>query len=123
MRGESNYWARQQRLGFSRRRLIGGAAAAGLSLAAGAACGGNASRQTATGPSANSSTQAAQPGGVFEASQKTSATTLDPHRTTSFYTEVPAGAILSRLLRFKTGLDPKVGENHEVESDLATTVE
>jgi peptide/nickel transport system substrate-binding protein len=121
MQPESSYWASHRRLSLTRRRLLG-VAASGITLAAGAACGGASGRPAGTGTTSSPS-QTPQPGGVFEASQKTSATTLDPHRTTSFYTEVPAGAVMSRLLRFKTGLDSKVGENHEVESDLAASVE
>jgi peptide/nickel transport system substrate-binding protein len=36
---------------------------------------------------------------------------------------IPAGAVQSRLLRFKTGADPSVAANHDVENDLAASIE
>ena len=64
-----------------------------------------------------------QAGGQFNTSQITTPATLDQQRSTSGNIGNIVGALQSRLLAFKTSTDPKVTENHEVEPDLALTVE
>jgi peptide/nickel transport system substrate-binding protein len=48
---------------------------------------------------------------------------LDPHTNTTFRAQNQAAFTYSRLLKFKTGLDPAVSFNYEVEPDLAQSVE
>lgn len=48
---------------------------------------------------------------------------LDPHTNTSFRAQVQAGHTYSRMLKFKTGIDPAVSYNYEVEPDLAASHE
>jgi peptide/nickel transport system substrate-binding protein len=48
---------------------------------------------------------------------------LDPHTNTTFRAQVQAGHTYSRLLKFKTGHDPSVAYNYEVQPDLAQSHE
>jgi peptide/nickel transport system substrate-binding protein len=121
---EPNYWLNQQRLRLSRRRLIA-AGAAGAALAA-AACGNNTSKpaSSTTGTAASqTANESPQTGGILTTSNRDNAPTLDLHRTTSGYSKSGEGAVLSRLLRYQTGVDEKVSEEHKVEGDLATSWE
>jgi peptide/nickel transport system substrate-binding protein len=72
---------------------------------------------TVTGP------ESPRPGGTITCYQVGNPPTLDPQRTTSYFTQQPAGAVYSRLLRFKTGPNPTYAEHRDVEGDLATKVE
>lgn len=121
---EVNYWAERRSGRLSRRRAVV-LGAAGLALLGATAC--STARKGANSPAGQSGAQSAggspQTGGTLTIAQRTSATTLDPHRTTSLYTETPCGMVLSRLLRYKSGTDPMVSENRETEPDLAASVE
>jgi peptide/nickel transport system substrate-binding protein len=119
-----NWWQRAAAGRIGRRRLLvqGGLAASGVGIAAAIGCG-NSKSQTAPSASGGGQSAAPQPGGTLNVSQISGATTLDVQRTTSFYTLQPAGAVQSRLMRFKTGVDPKVAEDHDVEGDLAVSLE
>jgi len=121
---ELGYWHRRARR-VSRRVLLGGAAAGAAAVAA--ACGnrqGGGSGQSTAGSSAPSATnQTPKPGGQLSVSQITTPPTLDTQRSTSGNIGNIVGAVQSRLLAFKTGPDPQVTENHEVEPDLALSVE
>ncbi len=68
-------------------------------------------------------TESPRPGGTITYYQVGNPPTLDPQRTTSYFTQQPAGAVYSRLLRFKTGPNPSDAENRDVEGDLAAKVE
>jgi ABC-type transport system substrate-binding protein len=72
---------------------------------------------TVTGP------ESPRPGVTITYYQVGNPPTLDPQRTTSHFTQQPAGAVYDRLLRFKAGPSPTDVENHDVEGDLATKVE
>lgn len=123
MEGRGNYWQQGATSRLSRRRVLAraGLGVSGFALAAALGCG---SKNQGGQPSAaNSGPQTPQPGGTLNVSQLSSPTTLDVQRTTSFYTLQPAGAVQSRLMRFKTGIDPKVAEDHDVEGDLAVGIE
>jgi peptide/nickel transport system substrate-binding protein len=119
-----NYWKRANRTRLSRRNLIAASAAASAVGALAAACGtGRKSSSSGTGSGA---TQASggqpQPGGTFQYSD-ISNPTLDPHTNGRYFTMKAVGGVMSRLLKYKTGADPKVADAHDIESDLALTVE
>jgi peptide/nickel transport system substrate-binding protein len=115
---------------WTRRRFLGVGAAAGTLLVA--ACGG---KKTASSSSSGAQPAAGvsgplpsggtpKPGGTLQASATAqNPATLDPQRSTVVDTMVPCSGALSRLLRFKTGLDPKLAENLESEPDLALSAE
>ncbi len=118
---------RVDRITLSRRRFLA-AGAIGTVQGLVAACGG----QRKTGQTAESalgqastSNGAESPrlGGIVNYYQVGNPPTLDPQRTTSYFTQQPAGAVYSRLLRFKTGPNPTDAENRDVEGDLAERVE
>jgi peptide/nickel transport system substrate-binding protein len=122
MNEEKNYWQRR----VSRRRLMaaGGIAAGAAFAGSTLACKTSPSPSGETNPSqSQASAGAPQPGGTLNLFQQNSPTTLDVHRTSSFYTMIPAGAVQSRLVRFKAGADPKVAENRDIENDLAASIE
>jgi peptide/nickel transport system substrate-binding protein len=48
---------------------------------------------------------------------------LDPHQTSSTWTMQSASRVYSRLFRFKTGRDVKVGQDRDTESDLGLSLE
>src|SRR6476661_7978999 len=119
--GERGYWELKQRTLRRRTLLAAAAGTAGVALAA--ACG-NQSGKSASQPSASSTAnQTPKSGGQLFVSQITTPATLDTQRSTSGNIGNIVGAIHSRLLAFKTGTDPKVTQDHEVEGDLATSVE
>lgn len=125
MDDEQRYWMGRARPRLTRRHLLAGGASGAAALLA--AC---ASKSARPGPRASgaaqtgsSATGSPQPGGTLTVSQKTNPPTLDPQRSTSFYTLLQAGAVYSRMLKFKTGPSPEIAENHDVEPDLATSFE
>lgn len=125
MEADGNYWIRRRRASLSRRRLLTGGSAA-LAVAA-VACATRTPAPSGSPAAGASSGQAAnetpQPGGILTTSNRDNAPTLDLQRTTSGYSKSAEGAVLSRLLRYQTGADVKVGEDHKVESDLAASWE
>src|SRR5712692_8792806 len=131
MERRQNYWQTLRAKRLTRRRLLAGTTA-GLAVAA-AACSSNTRGQpgqSGTGKSQSSPVTVAPapsgqpiPGGILTTSNRDNSPTLDLHRTTSGYSKGPEGAILSRLLRYQSGLDLKVGAGHKVEADLATSWE
>jgi peptide/nickel transport system substrate-binding protein len=125
MDGEG-YWTSARRL-LSRRRLLATSAVGTAGLAnLLAACGRQSSPTQKTGggaaPAAGA-TESPQTGGTFNYYLVGNPPTLDPHRSTSGETMRPAGAVYSRLFRFKTAHDPKVAESKEIENDLAVSAE
>jgi peptide/nickel transport system substrate-binding protein len=117
-----SYWKNLQMRRLSRRNALRAAAVGTSAMALAAACRAPASTPAASSGSGGSgaANQAQKPGGTLTTSNRDNAPTLDLHRTTSGYTKSAEGAVLSRLLRYQTGTDVKVGEDHKVESDLAT---
>jgi peptide/nickel transport system substrate-binding protein len=116
-----SYWSRFRERRISRRAVIGGAAALSLTAAACSSAGrSSGSSQQSAAPVAN---ETPKPGGSLTTSNRDNSPSLDVHRTTSGYTKAPSSAILSRLLRYKTGTDFHVGENHVTEPDLAVSAE
>jgi peptide/nickel transport system substrate-binding protein len=124
MNADGNYWKALQARRLSRRTALSGATAGLTGLTIAAACGNQGAKPAASsGSSSQSNSSAAQAGGILTTSNRDNAPTLDLHRTTSGYTKSAEGAVLSRLLRYQTGTDVKVGEAHKVENDLATSWE
>jgi peptide/nickel transport system substrate-binding protein len=115
----------------SRRQLLRGtvmAAGGVMSAAWQAACGGGAAPAgQAPAEVGRSATQAPaeQPeaGGTLNLVVANNPPTLDPHGTSAAFTHQLLTLVMSRLLKFKAALDPAVGENREVEGDLALSVE
>jgi peptide/nickel transport system substrate-binding protein len=108
----------------TRRSLL--ATSAALTATGLAAACGNRAKST-SGSAATSSTSAASEtprlGGTLNVSQIATPPTLDQQRNTSGNIGNVVGAVQSALLRFKTGADFHVAENHDVENDLAMSVE
>jgi peptide/nickel transport system substrate-binding protein len=127
MTDEHNYWQKWRRRSIARRRLLAAGAAGGIGAALVLSGCGKSSSGTAPSPGTTRSgtAPAGTPvaGGTLNVPTNSNPPTLDPQRTTSYYTLLPAGAVYSRPLRFKTGAASSVAENHDVESDLATSVE
>jgi peptide/nickel transport system substrate-binding protein len=123
MADTGNWWQRAATARISRRRMMtrAGLVAGSIGVAVGIGCGSRRPAAAPGQPSAASGTP--QQGGTLNVSQISGPTTLDVQRTTSFYTIQPAGAVQSRLMRFKTGIDPKTAEDHDVEADIALSVE
>jgi peptide/nickel transport system substrate-binding protein len=123
---ESSYWTSRVGSRLTRRRvMMGGLSLTGAAMLA--ACstkksGGGAGTSSGAG-NAPAATGTPIAGGTFSVAQVSNPPTLDYQRTTSFYTLIPSSAVYSRLLRFKTGADPNVAENHDVEPDLALSAE
>jgi peptide/nickel transport system substrate-binding protein len=131
MERERGYWQNLRARRLTRRRLLA-STAGGLAVAA-AACSSNSRGPQGQSGSANSQSSPVTvapspsgqpaPGGIITTSNRDNAPNLDLHRTTSGYSKAPEGAVLSRLLRYQSGLDLKVGADHKVEGDLATSWE
>lgn len=118
LEGHSGSSARRRRL--PRRRLFA-IGAAGL---AASAIGCSKSRGSPNNrPPASSSEGTPRAGGTLTPIMLSNATTLDPQGTLVGFTLDPAGGVHSRLLQFKTGVDPQVGEDHTTEGDLAMSAE
>ena len=120
---EQSYWNRPRRRLLSRRSLLAtGAALTGTGLAA--ACGKSAKTGSGSASApAPSATDTPRVGGTLNVSQIATPATLDQQRNTSGNIGNVVGAVQSALLRFKTGADFHVAENHDVENDLAVSVE
>jgi peptide/nickel transport system substrate-binding protein len=118
MSGEGGFWNASRWARLSRRRLLATTFGTGIAVVACAKTPGRGANQATPGAA-----ETPQTGGVLTVSLRTSATTLDTHRTTSGVTKTPVGAVMSRLLRYKTSTDPKIAQNHEVEADLALSAE
>lgn len=118
---QGNAWKR-----LSRRRLVASGAAGAALISGGsllAACGNKAAQPAGTKGSSAAGTPAAgtpKPGGTFVVALAFNGL-LDTHKSSNDHTVLAPA--LSRLLRFKTGLDPKEGTNHDLEPDLALSVE
>jgi peptide/nickel transport system substrate-binding protein len=125
MDDRSTYWSKTNAALWSRRRLVAtGLSLAGLTAAGGLACGQRPANQQSSSASGASGT-AGQPvtGGVYNFYQPTNPPTLDPQRTTSYFTMQPAGAAYSRIFGLKAGSDPQLSESAEIEPDLGLSAE
>ena len=107
---------------LSRRRVIAAGAGTGALALGLVACGGRskpASGGASTGPSNADGTP--KQGGNFNAASNQNPT-LDPHRVQGV-TNTGISAVMSRVFKFKTGADPNLGSNHELENDLGLNAE
>jgi peptide/nickel transport system substrate-binding protein len=122
---EQNYWMTFGRRGLSRRRFLAGTAIAGSALVgpALAACGGQKSGAGTTTSSTGATTAAGTPrsGGTLNVYLPYNAP-LDPQKVSNAAQQAVAG-VYSRVFRFKTGSDPSITTNQDVESDLGLSAE
>lgn len=138
MAGEQSYW---QRTHVGRRSVLG-AAGAGLSALALAACGGSNNKSngasaisgnTNTGggkgllPAAATATPAAatkqpKPGGSFSWQMPTAPPSLDPYTQTSYLNSYVNGLTYSKLYRFKAGVPAVAPTDISQEPDLAAAM-
>jgi peptide/nickel transport system substrate-binding protein len=104
---------------WTRRRLVATSVAATTALAV--ACG----RGNSSLSSPDSAGTQAQPkrGGTFTSFWNANPPSLDPQFFTTGATTSFACAALSGLFRFKLGVDPQVGLNHDLENELAVSGE
>lgn len=122
---ERNFWTRLQQGRLNRRRLIAlGASGAGALAAAGlTSCGGP--KRTGQGSNAQTAPQASnatpRPGGNLSIFVQTNYP-LDPQKVSALAQQIPGGA-MSRIFQYKTGLDPKVITDHELQPDLGLSAE
>jgi peptide/nickel transport system substrate-binding protein len=124
MSEEPSYWLTQAARILSRRRTLALGWAGGVVAVAGACSRSTPGSTRNTGaPTGNSATPAPQLGGTLAIRLGSNPPTLDPHRTTSGPTEGLVGTVASRLLQYRTGADPRVAEDHQVEGDLALNFE
>src|SRR6476469_10847543 len=116
MWGEENYWKLASRRRLSRRNVLA-FSAAGSAAALAAACGtGPKSSNPSTSKSGSQTSAQPQSGGTFQYSD-ISNPTLDPHTNGRYFKMKAVGGVMSRLLKYKTGVDPKVADAHDIEPD------
>jgi peptide/nickel transport system substrate-binding protein len=111
-----------RRTPLTRRRLLA-SALAGTALAA-AGCGGTSQSKRPAGSSEPATGGTPRTGGTLTTWNVTgNLPSLDPQQTPSTWTMHSVGAVMSRVLRFKSGSDPAVAENRDLENDLGVSVE
>src|SRR5689334_7547282 len=117
-----SYWSRASLKRRSRRSIFHASLAGGAAIVAAPLLARNTRKQsTAQSTSSNSGTQGTpKPGGTLNVAIAAN-TLLDPHLLSSGVSVMSAS--LSRPFRFKSGVDPQVGMNAEIEPDLALTSE
>jgi peptide/nickel transport system substrate-binding protein len=122
MSSSEGYWRARRSGSVSRRRLIAmSAISAGVALAA--ACGGKGgSRSTPSGAETKPVDGAPRLGGTFNW-YEIGNPTLNPQTNARYWTQRAAGAVLSRVVRYKASTDPKASANRDVEPDLAVSLE
>ena len=122
---DESYWTEPWRRRLSRRRIIALSLSGTGSLATAAmvACGG--SKRTGQSSTPGSGTAASgdtpRPGGNLSVFVQTNYP-LDPQKVSALAQQIPGGA-MSRVFKYKTGLDPKVITNHDLEPDLGISAE
>ena len=123
---EQNYWSRRLGRPLSRRSVLARAAAGGATLAGAglSACGrsiggGRSGATSGVQPQAPAGTP--QPGGTLKVFLPYNPP-LDPQKVSAAAQQAVGGSY-SRLFRFRTGPDPKVITDHDLENDLAASIE
>jgi peptide/nickel transport system substrate-binding protein len=121
----SGYWDTFAMTRLARRRLLcaAGAGIAGLAAASALSCGQRAAPNKSSSASGSGPTGQPVTGGVYNFYQPTNPPTLDPQRTTSYFTMQPASAPYSRIFGLKAGADPQLSESAETEPDLGVSAE
>jgi peptide/nickel transport system substrate-binding protein len=120
-RAEDNYWAGRRKRSLSRRAFVSAAVvgAAGIT----GACGGRNGAKTAP-PPASQASSTPQSGGILNPDALYGTPpSLDAHETSSTWAMQSNSRVMSRLLRFQTATDPKVGADRNTESELALSLE
>ena len=120
---EQGFWARSAGRRLSRRAAVAGSAIIAGSAALAACAGKKAPRGQNNAASSASSGGKPVYGGTLNWFTDSNPTGLDPHKNARVTTMRMIGGVQSRLFMYKTGLDPKVCESHDVEGDLALTGE
>jgi peptide/nickel transport system substrate-binding protein len=115
---------RRSRALFNRRhafRCVVGAVALTPGLVSCASRQQNSQAPSGAGQAAGSGGQPVS-GGTYNGVATDNAT-LDPQTISKVATDLLAGAVLSRLIRYKSGPDPLTITNHDLENDLAVSAE
>src|SRR5262245_50983426 len=117
---ETTYRTRRQRRQRDRRRILSAAAAGAAGLAV-AACGSDRAASTPAAGGSGQSQAAAQSGETPQSGGTlnvflTANTPLDPQRV-SATAQAAIGGVMSRVFRFKTGIDPTVAIDKDIEND------
>jgi peptide/nickel transport system substrate-binding protein len=118
------YWTRAMALRTRRRRFIGGIGVLSVSAGTALSCSTRGKRSSGASGAVSSGATSGQtptPGGTFTAYVQYNPP-LDPQKV-SAGAQTIVGGVMSRVFRFKTGTDPQVITNHEVESDLGLSAE
>ncbi len=122
MTAEGNYWSSRGGVSVTRRRLLAGAAAIPLSIAGLSACASpQGSSHAPTGSAGAASTGQPRQGGTLNVYLPYNPP-LDPQKV-SAAAQAAVGGSYSRLFRFKTSTDPKTITDHDLEPDLALSME
>jgi len=115
------FWTRLRRKQLNRRAVLAGTVAGGASMAL-AACG----SQKPGGQATSGASSAAAPGTPQRGGTVNFYVTrnyrLDPQQG-SGVDQTTSSGVMSRIFRLKTGLDPKVADDHEIEPDLGISSE
>lgn len=108
---------------LNRRRALGVVATGAGSIAVISACGRGGSKPSAGG-TAPGQAQADKPrlGGTYNSYSQYNAL-LDPQKVSTGGTQTLASGVMSRLFRYKTSTDPKLINDHDIESDLGLSAE
>ena len=117
-----SYWTRRTSARYGRRTVLQLSAAAGGAFAA-TIFAGCSRKGNSPSPSAPASQKTPRPGGTLRLLTQSGPTVLDAQRTTSGPSLNVSGFALSRLFRFRSGLDPKAKDDSDIESDLAVSAE
>jgi peptide/nickel transport system substrate-binding protein len=118
---EQNFWTRKR---VNRRQILRtGAAGAGIAGLAALGCS-TQGKTGSSGASSQASSSTGQPvnGGTFVAALQANPQSLDPQRV-SATAQVSISGVMSRVFRFKTGADPAVATNHDLDPDLGVSAE
>jgi peptide/nickel transport system substrate-binding protein len=109
---------------ITRRGFVARAAAVSAGLAALAAGCSTQRRPSTTSGSQAGASQTPRPGGTLNPEALYgNPPSLDPHQTSSTWAMQSVSRVYSRMFRFKSGSDPKIGQDRDTESDVALSLE
>ncbi len=118
---DAGYWTEVATTQLRRRRLLALSVAGTGSLALAASCSSRRPAQPQAPSGGQSGVGTPRSGGALDVYQ-TSNQVLDAQKS-SAAAQRTIGGVQSRIFRFKTGLDPKIGEDHVIENDLGVSAE